>query len=80
MVGLIGKIIKVGFINTTINELTKEVLFPPGPIISNYQVFMQPLVNTTVNFWPTNLTVQGFTLNLSEGVNAAFSYLAVEVM
>jgi hypothetical protein len=71
--------LRAGAISLGILETTKDVVFdPPMPDDAVYEVFLQPRSGISVSFWPSGFTPAGFTLNVSLGALATFSYLAVE--
>lgn len=67
---------RVGNVVTTIVETAIAVLFTM-PLTGDYEVFLQAKSAVGVSAYASNLTETGFTLNLSAGVNATFSYIAV---
>lgn len=69
---------KVGSFSVTILETSKVITFATAMPDANYQVYLQPLGVVSASFYPSNLTPDGFTVNLSAGVNASFAYLAVK--
>lgn len=69
--------VRAGSIAVIITDLTKAVVFSTALPTTNYQVFIQTQTNVSVVAFPSALTKTGFTLNLSIGVVATFSYLAV---
>ena len=69
---------RVGAFSVAITDLTKAVVFSTSMPSTDYQVFLQPETSVSAQFYPSNFTVDGFMMNLSVGVNASFSYLAVE--
>jgi len=68
---------RVGSVAVTVLELSVAVVFSSPLPDRGYEVFLQPQSNVAVERFASNLTEDGFTLNLSVGVNATFSYLAV---
>lgn len=69
--------LRVGSVDTTILQTTIPVTFAAPFTDADYEVFIQANANVGVSAYPSNFTPTGFTLNLSAGVNANFSYLAV---
>lgn len=74
---LTTKALRSGSIAVIVTDLTKAVTFSTPLPNANYQVFIQTQTNVSVVAYASALTITGFTLNLSLGVNATFSYLAV---
>jgi len=66
-----------GSFSVSIIELTHVVTFDTPLPSETYQVLIQPMSAVAISVWPSDLTSSGFTLNLSDGVNATFSYFAV---
>lgn len=71
---------RVGSIAVTILDLSIAVTFSSPLPDSDYEVFLQPQSNVAVERFASNKQTDGFTLNLSVGVNATFSYLAVGIV
>ncbi len=70
--------IQVGTFDVPALTLSMPVLFDQPMPSDSYLVFLQPDANIGAQAWPSNFTVDGFTVNLSTSVTATFSYLAVE--
>lgn len=68
---------RVGIVVTTALDTAIPVTFSSPLPDSDYEVFLQPNSNVSTTTYPTSLRADGFVLNLSIGVNATFSYLAV---
>src|SRR5882762_9335520 len=68
---------RVGSVITTVLDTSKAVTFAMPFDDANYEVFIQANSNVGVSAYPSNFAPDGFTLNLSAGANANFSYFAV---
>lgn len=68
---------RVGTVPTTVLDTAIVVTFSTPLPDADYEVFLQPNSNVSTTVYPTSMTASGFTLNLSVGVNAVFSYLAI---
>lgn len=71
---------RVGSVSTTVLDTSKAVTFDVPLSDANYEVFIQANANVGVSAYPSNFAPTGFTLNLSAGVNANFSYFAVQIV
>src|SRR5437762_14013446 len=71
---LTSKPIRAGTITATILDTSLAVTFASQFPDNAYEVFVQPKASVAVTFFPSGLSTSGFTLNLSAGVNATFSY------
>ncbi len=69
--------IRVGRVTTTILDTAIAVLFSSPMPDADYEVVVQAKSNVSVTTFPSAPTTDGFTLNLSAGVNATFSYFAI---
>ncbi len=69
--------VRVGSVAVTILDIAVNVTFSSA-MNNDYQVFLQPQSNITVSLFPSTKRPEGFTLNLSAGVNATISYIAIE--
>ena len=67
-----------GSITTGALDLAVTITFGTPLSTASYEVFIQPKSAVGVQTFASALTTSGFTLNLSTGVVATFSYLAVE--
>jgi hypothetical protein len=67
---------RVGEITTTLLQTAVPVTFT-HPLEDAYEVFIQPKSGVSVTTYPSNQSADGFTLNLTLGVNATFAYFAV---
>lgn len=74
---LTGKPVRAGTVVATLLDTALAVTFSSAFPDNAYQVFLQPQSSVSITYFPSVLTASGFTLNLSAGVNATFSYLAV---
>lgn len=68
---------RVGAVTVTILDTAVDVTFSNALRDADYQVFLQPQSNVSVITFADTLRASGFTLNLSVGVAATFSYMAV---
>lgn len=68
---------RVGSVMVTVLDTAVSVTFSAPLPDSDYEVFFQPKSSVNVITFASALRVDGFTMNLSVGVNATFSYLAV---
>ncbi len=70
---------RVGTVAVTVLDTAVPVTFSSALPDSSYEVFIQPKSPVSVSTSASALTTDGFMLNLSAGVNATFSYLAIGV-
>jgi hypothetical protein len=70
--------VRAGSISVALLELTKAVTFSSAMPNTNYVIFLQPQSNLGVAIWPTNKTVNGFTLNIAASVSGTISWVAIE--
>lgn len=70
---------RVGTVSLTILELTKDVTFATPFSDAAYEVFLQIQSGVLVQLYPNSKTPTGFTINLSLGVIATISYIAIGV-
>lgn len=70
---------RVGQIATGLFDTAFPVSFNRPMPDADYHVFLQAQGNASVSTWATDLTVNGFTFNVSVAISATFSYLAIGV-
>lgn len=70
--------IRTGTIAVTTLDTSKAVTFATPMPSTNYRIAFQSQTGIAANLGYSGKTVNGFTLNLSVGVNATVDYLAVE--
>lgn len=68
---------RVGTVTTSILETAVPVTFDQPMPNADYEVFIQPKASVGVNVYPSNLTSEGFELDLSAGAAATYAYFAV---
>lgn len=69
--------IRTGTIALSILELTKAVTFSTPMSTSSYNVHFGFRANLTPVLWTSSETANGFTLNLSSGIDSTITYTAV---
>ncbi len=74
-----AKAIRAGSVALTSGQTSKAVAFAQAMPSAGYEVVLQPRSGLSVSLWPSALTANGFTINVSLGVNATVSYIAVEL-
>lgn len=73
-----GKCTCTGSVVLTRLDRTKLVIFPHYMSNSNYVVLFERSSGTQSVIWPSDKTVQGFTMNVSVPLDEVVRYLVVE--
>lgn len=68
---------RLGTVSMTLLSTTLAVVFDIPFEDANYDIWLQPQSGVSVGFWASAKTATGFTMNVSLGVLATFSYLAI---